>query len=66
MSELNFFPGLQFKQSSEGTFINQEKYTKKLLKQFGMMGEKPFATPISTSIKLNKDENDKNMNEKFY
>ena len=27
---------------------------------------KPLATPMSTSIKLDKDENGKNMNEKLY
>ena len=32
MGELNFFFGLQLKQLSEGTFINQVKYTKKMLK----------------------------------
>ena len=66
MCELNFFLGLQIKQSSEGTFINQAKYKKELLKQFGMMGAKSLATPMSTSIKLDKDENDKNMDENFY
>ena len=32
MGELNFFLGLQIKQSREETFINQAKYTKELLK----------------------------------
>ena len=53
--ELNFFLRLQIKQSSEGTFINQTKYTKELLKIFGMMGAKPLAMPMSTSIKRDKD-----------
>ena len=57
MSELNFFLRLQIKQSSEGTFINQAKYTKELLKRFGMMRAKSLATPMSTSIKLDEDEN---------
>ena len=66
MDELHFFLGLQVKQSSEGIYINQAKYTNKLLKRFGMMGAKPLVTPISTSIKLDKDENGKNIDEKFY
>ena len=66
MGEFNFFLGLQIKQSSEGTFINQAKYTKGLLKRFGMMGAKPLATPMSISIKLDKDENGKNVDEKIY
>ena len=31
-----------------------------------MVGANPLATPMSTSIKLDKDENDKNMDEKLY
>ncbi|KAL6322380.1 hypothetical protein AAG906_007933 [Vitis piasezkii] len=36
MGELNFFLGLQIKQLKEGTFINQAKYIKDLLKRFNM------------------------------
>ena len=36
MGELTFFLGLQIKQMNEGIFINQAKYTKELLKKFGM------------------------------
>ena len=66
MAELNFFLGLQIKQSIEGTFINQAKYMKELLKRFGMIRVKPLAIPIGTSIKLDKDKNDKNVDEKLY
>ena len=30
------------------------------------MGSKAITTPMGTSIKLDKDENEKNMNEKLY
>ena len=43
MSILNFFLELQIKQSSEGTFINQEKYANEFLKRFGMIGAKLLA-----------------------
>ena len=66
MGELNFFLGLQIKQSKEGIFVNQAKYTKEFLKRFGMVGAKALATPMSTSIKLDKDENEKNVDEKLY
>lgn len=36
MEELKFFLKLQIKQMDERIFINQRKYTKKLLKKFGM------------------------------
>ena len=31
-----------------------------------MMGAKPLVTSMSTFIKLDKDKNSKNMDEKFY
>ena len=36
MGELNYFLGLQIKQSKESIFINQAKYITDLLKKFGM------------------------------
>ena len=36
MRELNFFLGLRSKQLKEGTFINQAKYIKNLLKKFNL------------------------------
>ena len=66
MRKLNFFLGLQIKQSREGTLINPSKYTKELFKRFGMMGLKAITTPMGTSIKLDKDENGKNVDEKLY
>ncbi|GKU89231.1 hypothetical protein SLEP1_g3397 [Rubroshorea leprosula] len=66
MGELNFFLGLQIKQSKEGIFINQSKYTKEMLKKFGMETCKPIVTPMSTSINLDKDEGGKPIDPKLY
>ena len=44
--ELNFFLGLQIKQTSSGTSIFQGKYTKELLKKFHMVDSKPIYTLI--------------------
>jgi transposase InsO family protein len=66
MGELNFFLGLQIKQTKEGIFINQAKYTKELLKKFGMDELKPMSTPMSPSTKLDKDDKGKNVDEKKY
>ncbi|RVW70631.1 hypothetical protein CK203_056516 [Vitis vinifera] len=54
--ELNYFLGLQIKQLKEGTFINQAKYIKDLLKRFNMEEAKVMKTPMSSSIKLDMDE----------
>ena len=56
MAKLNFFLGLQIHQTQEGTFINQTKYMKELLKWFGMEDSRQVRTPICTSIKFDKDE----------
>ncbi|RVW85006.1 hypothetical protein CK203_037628 [Vitis vinifera] len=56
MGELNFFFGLQIKQLKEGTFINQAKYIRDLFKRFNMEEAKTMKTPMSSSIKLEKDE----------
>jgi hypothetical protein len=66
MGELNFFLGLQIKQTKNGIFINQYKYIKDLLKKFGFEKSKIYATPMSHSIKLDKDENGKNVDIKQY
>ncbi|KAL6332996.1 hypothetical protein AAG906_020014 [Vitis piasezkii] len=44
MGELNFFLKLQIKQLKEGTFINQAKYIRDLLKRFNMEEAKTMKT----------------------
>ena len=55
MGELNFFLGLQIKQSNEGIHISQSKYCKEMLKKFEMENAKPISTPMSLSDKLTED-----------
>ncbi|KAK8508672.1 hypothetical protein V6N13_116185 [Hibiscus sabdariffa] len=66
MGELSFFLGLQIKQRKDGIFINQSKYIKEKLKKFGLENVKPEATPMSSSIKLDKDEEGKCVDSKLY
>ena len=66
MGELNFFLGLQVKQVKDGTFINQGKYAKDLLKRFGMDSTSSKNTPMSTTTQLDKDENGKSIDQKLY
>ena len=66
MGELNFFLGLQIKQTKEGISINQAKYTREILKKFGMETTKPIGTPMSSSCKLDKDECGKSVDQKLY
>ena len=66
MGKLNFFLGLQIKQLKEGTFINQAKYGRDLLKSFNMEEAKIMKTPMSSSIKLDKDDKGKSIDSTMY
>jgi hypothetical protein len=56
MGELTFFLRLQIKQTREGTFVHQGKYTKDLLRKFDMGETKPLSMPMSTTTALNEDK----------
>jgi hypothetical protein len=49
MGVLTFFLGFQIQQVKEGTFISQTKYTRDILKNFGMENAKPIKTPMGTT-----------------
>jgi hypothetical protein len=55
IGELNYFLGLQVKQTFEGIFISQSKYAKDLVKRFGLDGKSHARTPMSTSVKISSD-----------
>ena len=66
MGELTFFLGLQIKQTQEGTFVHQGKYTMDVLKKFNMADAKPISTPIPTSAALDADEDGESVDQKEY
>jgi hypothetical protein len=66
MGELQFFLGLQIKQSKEGTFVHQTKYTKDIVRKFKMGDSKAMATHMSTTIALDADEEGEHMEQKEY
>ena len=66
MGELNYFIGLQVKQTNDGIFIRQIKYIKKIIKKFGMESSKELNTPLSPTYKLDKDEEGINIDQKLY
>ena len=55
VGELTFFLGLQVQQKKEGIFVSQEKYTRNIVKKFGLDSKKHASTPMSSSTKLNVD-----------
>jgi len=59
MGKLNYFLGLQIKQKGDGIFINQAKYTRELIKKFGLEHAKISKTLMVNPTKHDKDEQDK-------
>jgi hypothetical protein len=49
MGKLQFFLGLRIKQSKEGTFVHQAKYTKDIVRKLKMEDSKAMTTPMSTT-----------------
>ncbi|KAB2612682.1 hypothetical protein D8674_034998 [Pyrus ussuriensis x Pyrus communis] len=64
--ELNFFLGLQVKQSEDGIFVFQTKYASELVKKFGLHSAKPVSNPMATTTKLHKDPNGKSVDQTLY
>ena len=64
--ELSYFLGLQIKQLKNGTFVNQGKYIKGMLKKFGMNESKAISTPMGTNGNLDSDARDNMVDQKLY
>ena len=58
MGELNYILGVTVDQNVEGIWIGQPAYTKKVLEKFQMDEAKPVSTPVDTSVKLTKTDED--------
>jgi hypothetical protein len=56
MGELNFFLGIQVKQTKQGTFVHQAKYTEDLMMKFNMAELKPVSTLMSSAASLGPNE----------
>jgi hypothetical protein len=66
MGELTFYLGIQVKQTKQGIFIHQAKYTKDLMKKFNMTELKPVSTLMSMAIALEPDENGEAVDQREY
>jgi isopentenyldiphosphate isomerase len=66
MREVIFFLGIQVKQTKQGTFVHQAKYTKDLMKQFNMDELKSVSTLMSTAASLDPDKNSEVVDQKEY
>jgi hypothetical protein len=66
MGILTFFLEFQIKQAKEVTFISQTKYTRDILKKFGMDKARPIKTPMSTNGHLDLDLGGTLVDQKVY
>jgi hypothetical protein len=66
MGVLTFFLGFQIKQAKKETFISQMKYTRDILKKFGMDKAKPIKTPMGTNGHLNLDLGGTSVDQNVY
>jgi hypothetical protein len=55
IGKLNFFLGIQIKQSKNKIFISQSKYDWDMVKKFIIEGKSCVRTPMSTSVKISLD-----------
>jgi hypothetical protein len=66
MGELTFFLGIQVKQTKQGTFVHQAKYTKDLMKKFNMAELKPLSTRMSSTASLGPYEDGEAVDQREY
>ncbi|XP_057803270.1 uncharacterized mitochondrial protein AtMg00810-like [Salvia miltiorrhiza] len=66
MGEMNFFLGLQVKQTKEGILINQSKYAKELINKFGVQHMKTVKIPMIINWKVNPEKVRKSVSSTKY
>jgi hypothetical protein len=66
IGELTFFLGFQIKQVEDGTFISQTKYTRDIVKKFGMDNAKSIKTHMGTNSHLDLDMGSTSVDQKVY
>jgi hypothetical protein len=66
MGELTFFLGIQVKQTKQGTFVHQAKYTKDIIKKFNMAELKSESTSMSTATSLSPVEDGEVVDQREY
>ncbi|WVZ94145.1 LOW QUALITY PROTEIN: hypothetical protein U9M48_040076 [Paspalum notatum var. saurae] len=66
IGELCFFLGLQIMQLKDGIFVSQSKYSKDMLKKFGLEDAKPSKTPMGRNGLFELDKEGKLVDQKLY
>ena len=66
VGELIYFLGLQVKQTDLGIYINQAKYTRNLVKRFGLDNVAHSRTPMAANVKLTNDSSGESVDVTLY
>jgi hypothetical protein len=66
IGKMSCFLGVQVKQSSDGIFINQAKYTREMIARFGVEKERTVSVPMSPGWKIHSDPEGKPVNPTEY
>ncbi|KAL0545765.1 hypothetical protein IC582_015657 [Cucumis melo] len=66
VGELLCFLGLQIRQKNDDIFISQEKYARNIVKKFGLEQARNKRTPATTHVKLTKDIEGAEVDQKLY
>ena len=66
LGELTFFLGLQVHQTTDGIFLSQAKYLKKIMKKYGMEECKIVSTPMITECNLSSHDDSPTVNQVEY
>lgn len=67
LGALKHFLGMSIIQKPDAVWLGQSAYTKRVLDRYNMSEAKPAMTPVDTSVKLTKsDDNDEPVNQELY
>ena len=66
LGSMNYFLGLEVKQSDTGIFISQEKYVNDLLEKFQMKDCNPVKFPMNTNQKFNLNDGEERIDDHLY
>ena len=66
LGHLHYCLGLEVWRENGKTLITQSKYTKEVLRRFNMNTCKPISTPLEQNVKLNNNDDSKEVDGTLY
>ncbi|CAA7058194.1 unnamed protein product [Microthlaspi erraticum] len=66
LGRLTYYLGIEVNQHEDGITLKQERYAMKILEEIGMLELNAVHTPMDSSLKLSKAQEEKRIDEKIY